>query len=515
MPDFIVVGAGSAGAVVASRLSEDPSVSVVLLEAGTARVPRESRIPAAFSKLFKTQYDWAFHTEPEPELGGRRLFWPRGRLLGGSSAMNAMIWTRPAREDFDRWVERGAVGWSYEEVGPYFDRAERPQATGAASPVGIPVAALRTVNPISRAFVAACQARGLGPNDGFGAGHLDGTGLFRVTQRRGARVSAADGYLTPARTRANLSLRPATTVHRIRFTGRRATGVSYQEAGSPNLTEVEGRVILCAGAIGSPHLLLRSGVGAARALERAGVAVGHDLPGVGRNLQDHLAIGALYTCPRRVTLDRAEGWAALLDYLIRRRGPLTSNVAEAGAFLRNDPGAPAPDLELLAAPVFFVDHGFGQLPGRGYTVAAVLQHPASRGTIELRSPDPLAPPAIRPGYLSAPEDLATLAAGLEWARRIGGAPELAEFRGEEVLPAGAPPLEFIRSRAETLYHPVGTCQIGQGEEAVVSERLAVRGLEDLWVADASVMPAIPTGHTHAPTVMIGERAAALMAADAR
>ncbi len=512
MADFVVVGAGSAGAAVASRLSEDPSLQVVLLEAGPARVPRESRIPAAFSRLFKTRWDWAFETEPEPELAARRLYWPRGRLLGGSSAINAMIWTRPAREDFDRWVELGAAGWAWDDVAPAFERAERAESDHAS---GIPIAELRTVNPIAAAFVAAGLAHGLLPNDGFASGSLDGVGLFRVTQRRGARVSAADGYLTPAAGRPNLTVLTDATAHWIRFDGRRAVGVAFRRAGTTSVTEVRGRVVLATGAIGSPLLLLRSGVGPAEDLEPLGIAVHHELPGVGGNLQDHLAIGALFECPKPVTLDRAEGLFSVLRYLVRRTGPLTSNVAEAGAFVRLERGGRAPDVELLVAPTFFVDHGFTKLPGSGFTVAAILQHPESRGRIGLTSADPEAPPAIRPRYLSAPADLPRLLAGLKLARHLGRAPELAEFRSDEVLPGKEPLEPFIRHRAETLYHPVGTCRIGQGSEAVVSERLQVRGLENLWVADASVMPAIPTGHTHAPSVMIGERAAELIRADAR
>ena len=507
--DFIVVGAGSAGCVIASRLSQDPGTRVLLLEAGPAGWSKASTIPAAFSKLFKTSFDWAFHTEPEPQLARRRLYWPRGKGLGGSSAINAMVWTRGSREDFDQWAALGNRGWAYHDVRPYFERAERPE--GAPGP-GIPVSRPRDLNPLSPCFVEAGRSLGLAPNDGFLDGRLDGVGIFRVTQRRGARISAAGGYLNPARGRANLTVRAGCHVGRIRFSGRRAVGVSYQRAGRPEQADAGLAVILSAGTIGTPQLLLLSGVGPATTLGPLGISVVQDLPGVGENLQDHLTVPVMYASTRPITLAGAETPGNLLRYFVFRRGPLTSNVAEAAAFVRERDGAIAPDLELVFAPSYFVDHGFGNPSGHGYTIAAILMHPRSRGRVRVRSPDPLAPPVIEASYLSDPADLELLLSGIEWGRRLGRAAPLDPFRGTEFLPGASdqeagPLVEHIRRRAETLYHPVGTCRMGPDSQAVVDPRLRVHGLEGLLVADASVMPAITTGHTRAPTVMIGERAA--------
>jgi choline dehydrogenase len=507
MYDFLVVGAGSAGAVIASRLTEDPTVRVLLLEAAGPRIPKESRIPAAFARLFKTEYDWNFETEPEPELGNRRLYWPRGKLMGGSSAMNAMIWTPGVRADFDRWATLGNPGWSYQEIAPLFEAATR---RSSRPPIGIAVSPLRTVSPVTQAMLSAALASNLPANHGFQDGNLIGAGLFRVTQAGGARVSAAAGYLEPVRARPNLTIRPGAVVDRVVLEGRRAVGVVARDGETGSTKEVHGRVVLAAGAIGSPELLLRSGIGPASELESAGVRARHELPGVGKNLQDHLSIGRMWQCREPATLASAERIDNLLRYLLFRRGPLSSNVAEAGAFVRLEPRDEQSTIELIFAPSFFVNHGFENPEGHGYTIAAILQHPESRGELRL-GPTPGALPVIRANYLAHPIDLERLVSGLELAGSIGERPELARYRGEEILPGRGRDLEaFVRHHSETLYHPAGTCAMGSGPMAVVDHRLAVRGIEDLWVSDASIMPVITTGHPHAAVVMIGERAARLL-----
>ncbi len=508
MHDFVVVGAGSAGSVVASRLSEDPSVRVLLLEAGSGRVPRESRIPAAFSKLFKTEYDWQYRTAPEGELANRSLYWPRGRMLGGSSALNAMIWTPPAREDLDGWEAAGNRDWSWADLEPTLARAERSgQDPRRPGEVGIDVAHPDAVNPVTEALLAAALASGIPSNNGFRAGRMDGAGRFRVTQARGARVSSATGYLDPVRHRPNLTIVPNATVDQILFEGRRTTGVRYRATGT-GAAKASGRVVLAAGAIGSPHLLLRSGIGPAPLLAGHRIPVVADLPGVGKNLQDHLAIGLMYRCREPVTLAGADRLANVIRYLIRRDGPLTSNVAEAGAFLRLGRETDRPDVELLFAPSFFVDHGLANPPGHGFTVAAILLRPRSRGEVTLASADPLHAPTIAANYLTTGPDLELLEAGLVRAKAIAERPEVERFRGAEFLPGPAENLErFIRTRSETLYHPVGTCRMGAGPDTVVDDRLRVHEAEDLWVVDGSIMPEITAGHPHAAIVMIAERAA--------
>ncbi|MGE0441861.1 MAG: GMC family oxidoreductase [Gemmatimonadales bacterium] len=507
MADFVVVGAGSAGAVVASRLSEEAACSVELLEAGGPAVPSASLIPAAFSRLFGTAADWRFRTEPEPELDGRQLYWPRGRMLGGSSAMNAMIWTPPSRADLDGWRDLGNPGWGWDDCEPALRRAELA-APPAPDRVGIPVSRHRTINPMTHAFLGAAGRFGAEPNDGFRSGTLDGAGLFQVTQWRGRRVSAAAGYLAPVRSRPNLTITTGALARRILFDGSRAVGVEYRRGSE--LRIARGRVVLAAGAVGSPHLLLASGVGPAADLAPLGITVVADLPGVGANLQDHLAAGVVFRCSRPVSLAGAGGPIDVLRYLLFRSGPLTSNVAEAGAFIRVGDPAPGPTIELLFAPVFFVDHGRGNPEGHGFTIATVLLQPDSRGRITLAGADPEAPPRIAPRYLSEPGDLRRLASGLEAARAWAAAPEFDRYRGDEFLPGQGHPALAIRAHAETLYHPVGTCRMGADGGAVVGSDLRVHGVEDLWVADASVMPRITSSHTHAPTVIIGERTAELV-----
>jgi choline dehydrogenase len=502
--DFVVVGAGSAGCVLAARLSEDPSARVVLLEAGGADTMREARIPAAFHKLFRTAADWQYETQPQPRLGNRRLYWPRGKLLGGCSSMNAMIWIRGHPGDYDDWAAHGSVGWRYSEVRKYFDRA------------AVSVEPLRYVNRLSRAFLSACRQIGIPENPDFNGAQQEGAGLFRVCQRRGLRSSTATAYLRPAAGRGNLSVVTAAQATRVLFEGTRAIGVEYVRDG--HLERVDaGEVVVAAGTVNSPHLLMVSGVGPAEHLAGLGLGVVADLPGVGQNLQDHLAATVSYACRHPVTLDHAETLANFARFLVLRRGPFTSSVAEAGAFLHTKPDLAAPDLQLLFAPVSDIDHGLVRPAGHGFTIVACLLRPASRGAIRLASADPLAAPLIDPGYLADEIDLARLVQGVEMARRVGDAPAFDAYRGAEKLPGATVRREqalaaYIRDRAQTLYHPVGTCRMGTDPLSVVSPTLTVHGTQRLRVVDASIMPTIVGGNTNAPTIMIAEKGADLIRA---
>jgi choline dehydrogenase len=520
MHDFIVVGAGSAGCVVAARLSQDPGTRVLLLEAGGSDGKKEVRIPAAFSKLFHGPLDWDYRTEPEPHTANRALYWPRGKVLGGSSSINAMMYVRGHAGDYDHWRQLGNTGWGFDDVLPYFKRSEAfageggdPTFHGIGGPLH--VVSQRSPSPLSEAFVAAGCHIGLERNDDVNGAAQEGIGLTHVTQLGGRRWSAADAFLKPAMRRPNLTVQTGCLVHRIAFDGSRATGVAYERGGSVTTARAAREIILCAGTIGSAHILMLSGVGPGGALARHGISVVADLPGVGQNLQDHLAAGVVHECTVPVTLAAAESLGNLARYLVLGRGPLTSNVGEALGFIRTREGLAAPDVELIFAPAFFMEHGAANPPGHGFTVGVVLLRPQSRGSIALASADPRAHPSIRPNYLSAERDVSALLAGLRFARRLVAAPPFAPYRGAEVWPgAGIETDEalagFVRERAETLYHPVGTCRMGADAMAVVDDKLDVRGVSGLRVADASIMPTIIGGHTHAPAMMIGEKAADLV-----
>jgi choline dehydrogenase len=521
--DVVIVGAGSAGCVLAARLSEDSTSRVLLLEAGGTDDRREMRIPAAFSRLFRSAYDWADETEPQPALAGRPLYWPRGKCLGGSSSINAMIYVRGHPRDYDGWAAAGNAGWAWADVLPYFRRAE-DQARGASELHGaggpLRVEDLRTVNPLSRAFVEAAVARGLARNADFNGPEQDGAGVFQVTQRRGRRWSCADAYLRPALGRPNLRVATGAHATRVVLEGGRAVAVRYLRDGLEHEARAAREVIVTAGAVGSPHLLLLSGIGPADHLRALGVPVALDLPGVGENLHDHLAVGVAYECREPVSLASAASPANLARWLLARRGPLTSCVAEAGAFVCTRPALPAPDLQIHFGAAYFIEHGLANPPGHGFTFGPTLLRPASRGRVRLRARDPLAAAAIDPGYLADPADLAALVAGIRLSRRIATARPFDRYRGREVSPGpdavGDLALaEHVRQRAQTLYHPVGTCRMGSDRLAVVDARLRVRGVDGLRVVDASVMPAIVGGNTNAPTIMLAERAADLLRADAR
>jgi choline dehydrogenase-like flavoprotein len=517
--DYVIVGAGSAGCVLANRLSEDPSVRVLLIEAGKQDRHPNIKIPAAFAKQFKTKLDWDLATAPEPYCDNRSLYIPRGKGLGGSSSMNAMLYVRGNPLDYEGWAAAGATGWGWNDVLPYFLKAEDNQrgaseyhATGGP----LRVEDERSPRPLTGRFLAACAEAGIPRIGDYNGPEQDGAALAQVTQRNGKRWSAADAYLRPALKRPNLEVVTGALVSGLEIEGGVGRGVRYSRRhGSEQVAWADREVILSAGAIASPQLLMLSGVGPAEQLQQLGVPVAHDLPGVGANLQDHPYVSCVWDVPGGGSLADAEKPKALLEYLLRRTGPLTSSVAEAFAFVRSRPGLPAPDLQFHFGPAYFVDNGFDEYDGHAITTGPVLVRPKSRGWVRLRSADPSAKPRILTNSLAKEEDVAALRAGLERAREIAAAGPLAEVVGREILPGPEVDTEEaivadIRRRVELLYHPVGTCRMGTGSDAVVSPDLRVHGIDGLRVVDASVMPVIPNGNTNAPTIMIAEKAADLI-----
>ncbi|HSN70824.1 MAG TPA: choline dehydrogenase [Steroidobacteraceae bacterium] len=520
MYDYIIVGAGSAGCVLANRLSANADCRVLLLEAGGADRNPFIHMPAGLAKLVRnTRINWAYHTEPQTALKGRRLYWPRGRVLGGSSSINAMCYTRGQREDYDDWAARGNGGWSYADVLPFFRKSE-DQERGECEyhGVGGPLAVedLRYRNPLSSTFIAAAVEAGCKANDDFNAASQEGVGYYQVTQREGRRCSAAVGYLRPALSRPNLTVLTCALVERLLFDGDRVVGVEYRQSGELKQANAAREVLLAGGAINSPQLLLLSGVGPAAQLERVGIDVRVDLPGVGRNLQDHLDVCTLYksVCPITYDFTPLQEAAVGIRYFLTHGGPGVSNIAESGGFVRSRRANGRPDVQLHFVPAQLDDHGRNRLPGHGFTVHACVLRPASRGHLELRSARIDDAPAIFPNYLAEPEDLEVMIEAVDISREIIAARPFDDCRGQPVFPANgsfdrASVIEFIRSKAETIYHPVGTCKMGPDSDAdaVVDGSLRVRGTTGLRVVDASVMPTLISGNTNAPTMMIAEKIA--------
>ena len=515
----MIVGAGSAGCVLAARLTEDPSTRVLLLEAGGRGVHPNIAIPAAFAKQFKTKLDWDYSTEPEPACENRSLYIPRGKGLGGSSSMNAMLYVRGRPLDYDLWESEGASGWSWNDVRPYFLRAENNErgasehhATGGP----LNVADERSPRQLTGRFIAAAERSGIPRIPDYNGPEQDGVSPVQVTQRNGRRFSAADAYLRPHMKRENLTVVTGAQVLRVELDNERATGVRYRDRrGREQVASADREVLVAAGSIGSPQLLMLSGVGPADHLREVGVEAKHDLPGVGQNLQDHPYVVCIWESTLGGSLYGADKPKPLLEWILRRSGPLTSTVAEAFAFVRSRPGLPAADLQYHFAPAYFNDNGFDEFDGHAFTLGPVLVTPKSRGWIKLRSADPADKPRILTGSLSEPEDVQALVAGMKIAREIAAAEPLAEAKGREIFPGDGVDTEDdlaadLRRRVELLYHPVGTCKMGSGDDAVVDAELRVRGIGNLRVADASVMPVIPGGNTNAATIMIGERAADLI-----
>jgi choline dehydrogenase len=522
--DYVIVGGGSAGCVLAARLTEDPGVRVLLLEAGPDPDAEEIRIPAAYSRLFRTRYDWNFVTLPQERADGRAIYWPRGRVLGGSSALNAMIYIRGNRSDYDAWRDEfGCTGWGYRELLPYFLRAE--DNSRGASPyhgAGGPLAVqdLRYKSAHGQHFIAAASRRGAVGNDDFNGPQQDGVGFFQVTQRDGRRCSVADAYL--ANKPSNLSIVTNALATGLLIEAGRAVGVTYRKAGHDETARAEAEVIVAAGAIGSPQLLMLSGIGPADDLREHGIYVIADNPAVGANLMDHPMVPVLWSTPRVKGLWESTGNAGIARWRLTHKGPLTSNIAEAGGFARSDPRLTAPDLQWQVLPAGFKEQGLTDPAGRAMTVLVGLVDVASRGRMKLASRDPRHRPLIDPGYLSDVRDLSALAVGVRVARDYGTAAPMSKICASELAPGDGVHTDhemrdYIRGALVSNYHPAGTCAMGGDDQAaknrqasVVDPMLRVRGVAGLRVVDASVMPALPRGNTNAPVIAIAERAADLI-----
>ena len=520
--DYVIVGAGSAGAVLAARLSEDPGVTVCLLEAGGEADADEVMIPAAFSSLFKTRWDWSYETTEQKQLNGRRAFWPRMKALGGCSSMNAMIYIRGNRADYDAWRDHyAAPGWGYDDVLPYFVKSE--QNTRLGGPFHGQQGPLHVedrvyTHELSHAFVESAVSSGLKPTDDFNGAEQEGAGLYQVTCKKGRRWSVNEGYLKPARSRENLTVETGALAARIELDAgggsSRATGVTFRQSGAEHTVRATREVLLCGGSINSPQLLMLSGIGPASHLADVGVESKVDLAGVGANLQDHPVVPLLWYTRGVTDLAQLNNVRNFVRWKARGTGPLASNVGEAGAFFASRDGLAAPDLQIHMAPAGFYDNGLHEPTHSMVTVAPTLVSVASRGHLRLRSADPTWHPQIEPAYFDDQADLDAMLAGLKRTWEIVTQGALAAYVDKPWQLPDAPSdeelVEHARTWGQTLYHPTSTCAMGTGEDAVVDADLRVRGVDGLRVVDASVMPAVPRGNTNAPTIMIGEKAADLI-----
>lgn len=525
--DYIIIGAGSAGSVLANRLSENPNNRVLVLEAGGKDNDMNMKIPAGFPKLFKGKNDWDFTTSPQAHLHDRELYLPRGKALGGSSSINAMIYIRGNKADYDEWSSLGNKGWSYEEVLPYFKKSQHNEHIqsdfhGQGGPLN--VQNRNYTNALSDAFVKAGQELGFAHNPDFNGKKQEGFGYYQVNHKKGARWSAASAYLHPAKQRPNLTILTHAHVHRILIEEGEARGVKFSQKGDLREVQASKEVLLCGGAYNSPQILNLSGVGDGAELQKHGIEVKHHLPGVGKNLQDHLVYFAIFNSSYKKSLDTAEGFPAILghlaNYFFNKQGPFNSNVGESGAFVKSSPDEPAPDTQYHFGPAYFREHGFIKAPKgtQGYSIGGKVLIPKSRGTVSLGSSNPEAAPIIDHNYLSDLDDVRKSIWGYKLAQKLGMTEAFKSYRKgmhepSKLLDDDKEIEDFIRSSVETLYHPTSTCKMGHDEMAVVDDELRVHGIKKLRVVDASIMPNVVRGNTNAPTIMVAEKAAVMILKD--
>lgn len=531
--DYVIVGAGSAGCVLAARLSEDPATRVLLLEAGPPDRSPWIHLPIGYGKtMWSPVYNWKFETDPDPNMNGRRIYWPRGRTLGGSSSINGLIYVRGQREDYDHWAALGNAGWSYEEVLPYFVKSEgnaRGAFPGHGADGPLKVSDIGARHPLIEAFIAGAGQVGVPRTEDFNGRDQEGAGYYQLTTHKGLRCSTAKAYLGEARRRPNLRIETDAMATQLVLRGRRATGIRYRQGGQERQAQARAEVILSAGAIQSPQLLQLSGIGPATLSQSLGIPVVHDLPGVGENLQDHLQIRLGYECSQPITTnDQLNSWVGRtrlgLEWLLFRSGALAVGINQGGCFMRalrdaqGRPVADTPDIQFHVSTLS-ADMAGGQVhPYSGFTMSVCQLRPESRGQLRIRSRDAFEPPSIQPNYLATDLDRRTNVAAVRAARAIADTPAMRPFVKREVKPgpdahSDAELLEFCRNHGATIFHPSGTCRMGSDALAVVDARLRVHGMAGLRVVDCSVMPTLVSGNTNAPVVMMAEKAADMVRED--